>query len=236
MKSHVAAVVLLCSAFVQADEWSPPSSAELAMKTPEIEPQADAEALLWDVRVAHDLLGGAGRTDMSHYLRVKVFSEAGRDRLGTVDIPYGPNHKVSDIAGRTIRPDGSIVELRKDSVYDRTLLKAGGLKVNAKSFALPGLEVGSIVEYRWKETIDYGVATYFQLEFQRDIPVHLVRYHVKPITDPSFPFGMGSLGMHVKATPFAKEKDGSIRGRARGGRARERQRLPRCLRGDRHRD
>jgi hypothetical protein len=177
------------------------------MKAPEIEPQADAEALLWDVRVSHDLYEGGWRTEQWQYLRVKIFSEAGRDRLGTVDIPYGTNHSVSEIQGRTIRPDGSIAELRKDSVYERTVAKAGGVKVNVKSFALPGLEVGSIIEYRWKETIDW-VTTDLRLQFQREMPVHLVRYHLRPIHDPAFPYGMGSLGMRLNATPFTQEKDG----------------------------
>lgn len=178
------------------------------MKAPEIEPQADAEALLWDVRVSHELTEGLGRTEGWHHLRIKIFSEAGRDRLGTVDIPYSTYQSVSEIEGRTIRPDGSVVELRKDSVYERTVAKAGGVKVNVKSFALPGLEVGSIIEYRWKETTDYGVTRELKLDFQRDIPVHLVRYHIRPINDPEFPMGMGSLGMHVSLSPFVKEKDG----------------------------
>ncbi len=208
MKSQVAAVVLLFSVSAPADEWDPPVPAELAMKAPEIEPQAEAEALLWDVRVSHELNEGLGRTEEWHYLRIKVFTEAGRDRLGTVDIPYLTNQSVSDIAGRTIRPDGSVAELRKESVYERTVVKAGGAKVNVKSFALPGLEVGSIIEYRWKQTNDYGVSRDLKLDLQRDIPVHLVRYHIRPINDPEFPLGMGALGMNVKMTPIAKEKDG----------------------------
>lgn len=207
MKSPVAAIVLLLVSSARADEWPPVSAAEMAMKTPQVEPQADAEALVWDVRISHELSGGSGRTEQWQYLRVKIFSEAGRDRLGTVDIPYGPNHSVSDIEGRTIRPDGSIAELSKNSVYDRTVVKAGGTKVNVKSFALPGLEVGSIIEYRWKEGIEF-VGTDLRLQFQRDIPVHLVRYHLRPIKDSSFPYGMSSLPLHVDATPFASEKDG----------------------------
>jgi len=208
VKSSVAAVVLFLSVSARADVWDPPIAAELAMKTPEIEPQADAEALLWDVRVSHELNEGLGRTEEWHYLRIKIFSEAGRDRLGTVDIPYATNQSVSHIAGRTIRPDGSVAELRKESVYERTLAKAGAVKVNVKSFALPGVEVGSIIEYRWKQTTEYGVHMELKLDFQRDIPVHLVRYHIRPITDPEFPLGMGSLGMNVSMSPIVKEKDG----------------------------
>lgn len=201
----------LLAVTVSADDWAPVSPAELAMRTPQIEPDADAEALLWDVRVAHEVEGGWVRTELSHHIRIKVFSEGGRERLGTVDIPYTDNESVSDIAGRTIRPDGAIAELDKASVYDRTLVKAGGLKVKAKSFALPGLQVGSIIEYRWKESLDDRITNYFPLQFQRDIPVHVVRYHIKPINSPAFPYGMHCRGVHLKSDPFTKEGDGFFR-------------------------
>lgn len=191
-----------------ADDWPPVNPAELAMNAPKIEPGADAEALLWDVRVAHEIEGGWARTEFSHYVRIKVFSEGGRERLGTVDIPYVANQSVSDIDGRTIRPNGTVVELKKDSVYDRTLLKAGGIKVKAKSFALPGLEVGSIIEYRWKETLADQITNYISLQFQRDIPVQIVRYHVKPIVSRDFPYDMRSWSVHLKSAAFTEEKDG----------------------------
>jgi hypothetical protein len=208
LRNLFVALFLLTAVSVLADDWPPPNPAELALKAPQVEPEADAEALLWDVRVAHEIAGGWVRTELSHYLRIKVFSKAGRDRWGTVDIPYSTNDKISDIGGRTIRPDGTIAELQKESVYERTIVKTGQGKVNAKSFALPGLEVGSIIEYRWRETIEDRITNYFRLDFQRDLPIHTVRYHVKPIQDAAFPYGMGSVSLHLKAAPFAKEKDG----------------------------
>ena len=201
MRSLFAVVPCLLAGSVRGEDWTATSPAELAMNAPQIEPKADAEALLWDVRVAHEIAGGWARTEMSHYLRIKIFTEGGRDRLGTVDIPYGTNHRISDIAGRTTRPDGTTVELQGDSVYDRNVVQAGGVKINAKSFALPALEVGSIIEYRWRESLEEWITNYFRLDFQRDIPVHTVRYHVKPIVYQGFPFGMRSLSSHLKATP-----------------------------------
>ncbi len=208
MRNLSLALLVLWAAPALADDWSPPSPAEIAMSAPQIDPEADAEALLWDVRVAHEIEGGWARTELAHYLKIKVFAEAGRDRLGTVDIPYGPNTKISDVAGRTIKANGAIVELQKDSVYERTIVKTGKGKISAKSFALPGLEVGSIIEYRWRETIQDHITNYFRQDFQRDLPIHTVRYHVKPIVHPSFDWGMGSMSMNFRASPLAKEKDG----------------------------
>jgi hypothetical protein len=200
--------LLLLAATAAHADWPPVSPAELAMGAPTLEPGAAAEALLWDVRVAHEVEGGWLRTEFSHHLRIKVFSEGGRDRLGTVDIPFADGESVSDISGRTIRPDGSIVELDKASIYERTVVKTGGVEVKAKSFALPGLQVGSIIEYRWKQTLDDRITNYFRLQFQREIPIHLVRYHVKPIQLPEFPYGMHNLTVHLRSGAFAREGDG----------------------------
>jgi len=208
MRTLFAASLYLLASVARADEWPVVSPAELAMKAPQIEPKADAEALLWDVRVAHELGNGWIRTDMSHYIRIKIFTEAGRDRLGTVDIPYITGERISDVAGRTTAPDGKTVELQKDSVFDRTVVKSGGVKVKNRSFALPALEVGSILEYRWRDTMEDVITDHFRLEFQRDIPVHAVRYHVKPIVDTRFPYGMGGLSLNMRPAPFTKEKDG----------------------------
>ena len=208
MKNIFAAFLPLVAVTVCADDWPPVNSAELAMNLPKIDSEADAEALLWDVRVGHEVEGGWVRTELSHYIRIKIFSEGGRDRLGTVDIPYITNQTISDIAGRTIRPNGSIVELKKDSVYDHTLVKAGGIKVNAKSFAMPGLEIGSIIEYRWRETLADRITNYFSFQFQRDIPVHTVRYHIKPIVNPAFPYGMRGRSVRLKSAPFTRERNG----------------------------
>ena len=208
MRTLSAVFLCLLASVAGADDWPVIPPAELALKSPQIEPNADAEALLWDVHVAHEIGSGWVRTDMSHYVRIKVFTEAGRDRLGTVDIPYITGERIFDVAGRTTNPDGRTVELRKDSVYDRTVVKSGGVKVNNKSFALPALEVGSMIEYRWRDTIEDVITDHFRLEFQRDIPVHTVRYHVKPIDSQFFPYGMGSLSMHLRSSPFTKESDG----------------------------
>jgi hypothetical protein len=147
----------------------------------------------------------------THYLRVKVFTERGRESQSKIDIFYGQinsrnNIKISDIAGRTIKPDGSIVELKKEDIFDRTVVKASGLKYKARSFAMPAVEPGCIIEYRWKETRLDTYAGYVRLNFQRDIPVQRVQYSVKP-----FPFeGMSfqSVTLHGTPTKWAKDKNG----------------------------
>jgi len=199
--------VAVSPAFAIGDDWRPVDPAELAMKAPAVEKDADAEALFWDVRVDDD----AADLVFTHYVRIKVFTERGRESQSKIDIPYFSRYKIKDIAGRTIKPDGQIIELKKDDVFERTIVKVSGLKLKAKSFALPGIEPGSIIEYRWREVRPGMMANYVRLHFQREIPVHNVAYHIKPLSNPYIPFGMRAQFFHMPNVPFEKEKNGFYR-------------------------
>jgi Domain of Unknown Function with PDB structure (DUF3857) len=202
--------LLLLSARVSAsgDDWRAVDPAELAMKTPVVEKDADAEAILWEVHVADEVDAGTPRTVLNHYIRIKIFSDRGRESQSRIDIPYLSNWSIKDISARTIKPNGAVVELKKEDVFERTIVKASGLKIKAKSFAMPGVEPGAIIEYRWKEVRNDRLANYIRLQFQRDIPVQLVKYYLKPYSDPDFPYGMRVITFHGEAGPLTKEKNG----------------------------
>lgn len=206
------AVCFVVCAFVQAlaggDDWRPIDPAELASKTPVVEKDADAEALFWEVHVSDEVEGSTVRTVLTHYIRIKIFTERGRESQSKIDIPYLNSWKISDIAARTVTPDNRIISLKKDDVFERTIVRASGLRIKAKSFAMPGVEPGSIIEYRWREVRNDRLANYIRLQFQRDVPVQLVKYYIKPLSIPDFPYGMRMQPFHGKNTPFAKEKDG----------------------------
>ncbi len=201
----LAVVCLLGAVPALAQQWKPIDPAHLALKAPAVEKDADAEALLWEVYVND---ASIDNFEYIHYLRVKIFSERGREAQSKIDIPYLSGTGIKDIAGRTIKPDGTIIELKKDAVFDREIVKFGGLKLKAKSFAMPGVEPGSIIEYRWREVINGG-ANYLKLQFQREIPVQVVRYYLKP-----FPYAvnpMKTITFQGNMSPFVKEKDGYYR-------------------------
>lgn len=198
---------MLLPVAVFADDWRPIDPADLALKAPLVEKDADAEAIFWEVRIDDD---PEGDLIFTHYIRIKIFTDRGRESQSKIDILFGNlfgnNIKIQDIAARTIKADGSIVELKKSDIFERTVVKASGVKAKAKSFAMPGIETGSIIEYRWREVNVNRSANYVRLDFQRDIPVQRVKYLIKP-----FPFeglGLRSITLHGNNSPFTKEKDG----------------------------
>ncbi|MDQ3805911.1 MAG: DUF3857 and transglutaminase domain-containing protein [Acidobacteriota bacterium] len=198
-------------------DWLPLDPAHLAMKEPVVERDADAEVIFWEVRVSYESGGYDLGTNLSHYVRIKIFTERGRESQSRVDIlapkAFGRETKIKDIAARTIKPDGTVVELKKEDIFERDVFKANGIKVKAKTFALPAVEPGSIVEYRWRE-VRNGISGFERFDFARDIPVQSVRYYIKPAGEALVDaegnlVGLNARTFHGETAPFKKEKDGS---------------------------
>lgn len=211
MSLHIAKrfalLLILCAFFLsvqiavaQDKDWRPVTPQELAMKAPSVEPDADAEAIFWEVRLddsSEDL-------KRINYVRVKIFNERGREKFSKVDIPFLKGLKVKDVAARVIKPDGTIVELKKDEIFEREILKGDGIKIKAKSFAVPGIEPGVIIEYRYREVFEDSSAKGMRLTFQRDIPIQTLSYYYKPYDkqEPDF------QTFNMSKTKFVKDKDG----------------------------
>jgi len=199
----LAAVCLLAcfsdAGFAQDKDWRPVTPTELAAK-PVVEPDADAEAIFWEVRVDDS---SAEELALKHYVRVKIFTERGRDQFSRHDVVFTKGTKVKGVEARVTKPDGTAVFLKPEDVMEREIVKASGVKVKAKSFALPGLEIGSIVEYRYREVLDNAAAN-MRLIFQREVPIQTISYYVKPFS--------GTRGMYYEPfnvnARFEKDKNG----------------------------
>jgi len=180
-------------------DWKPVEPSQLSLSAPVVEKDADAEAIFWEVYVDDSR---PYVLSLNHYIRIKVFNERGRDTQSKVDIPYFGGDQVSDIAARVIKPDGSVSELKKEDVFERTVVKASGVKFKAKTFSLPGVEPGSIVEYRWRITYPGSTAGGMRLQFQRDIPVQSVTYYLRSS------WAVHYRRFNVGDVLFVKDKDG----------------------------
>jgi hypothetical protein len=72
----------------------------------------------------------------SIYARIKVLTDKGKD-LATVDLPYvRSNYKITDISGRTIHPDGTVIPLT-GKPEDLMTSKNGDQEIGRKVFTLP---------------------------------------------------------------------------------------------------
>jgi hypothetical protein len=188
--------------------WLPVTEAERQLLSPMVEPGAGVEALFWRVHVLDELMGSSWQRVLHHYVRLKVFNEEGRNKAATIDIQYGDKEAIMYIEGRTIKPDGGVVELEKSSIHDRDLIRAGGLKRKVKSFAMPGVEPGAIVEYRWREIREEPRSLYTRLQLQREFPVQRVTYFVKPLPLEYTSFRLSVWPFNCRTSPLKLEHDG----------------------------
>lgn len=81
------------------------------------------------------------------YRRIKVFSAEGRE-WGDVTVPMlNLKQKIELIMGRTILPSGEEFVLAPTQIFEKEIIKAKGFKMKEKSFSLPGMADGCIIEY-----------------------------------------------------------------------------------------
>lgn len=199
----VICLLLVCSqaVFAQSKEWREVTMAERQMTTSKVEPNADAEAIFWEVRVDDS----TENLSMKHYIRVKIFTERGREKYSKVDIPFIKGMKIKDVMARVIKPDGTIVELAKTDIFEREITKTDKIKIKAKSFAVPNVEPGVIVEYQYKEVYPNSSANNMRMTFQHDIPIQNISYYFKPYQGGKY------FTFNMSDNQFVKDKGGFYR-------------------------
>ena len=89
---------------------------------------------------------------MTAFYRLKVLTPAGKD-YGNIELPFSDIWKVQEIKARVIGPDGEVRDFR-GPVYEKTLLRAGRVRLLVEAFSLPDVAVGSIIDYRYALKLD----------------------------------------------------------------------------------
>jgi hypothetical protein len=144
---------------------------ELKMTSEPLAPGAPAIILYREVD--RDDSGNTAHED--DYYCIKILKEEGR-KYADIEIPFYKErgNNIVNVHGRTIRPDGSIVNF-DGKVFDKSIVKAKGLKYMAKTFTLPDVEVGSVIEYFY--TLD--LAEYYVYDSHWILSDELFTKHAK---------------------------------------------------------
>jgi Domain of Unknown Function with PDB structure (DUF3857) len=149
-------VVAVCALYftkskVTGDEWLPIDPDELKMTS---EPKAPGAPAIYLYRQVDRKDLGRANTEYD-YVRIKILTEEGRDHAN-IEIPYrGQSVNISNIRARTVHPDGSVVNF-DGKIYEKMVEKTKGIKVKAKVFTVPDVQVGSIVEYHFNYDFEDG--------------------------------------------------------------------------------
>ena len=202
----LATVVTLCVLLPRgtsaADEWLPVNPADLALKDNPASPGSHAMILYREVHT------DSAKSYVSEYIRIKIFTEEGKD-YGDVEIPFVKGvSDVKNVRARTIRPDGSIVNF-EGKPFEKTVVKAGGLKVLEKAFSLPDVQPGCIIEYKYllQDDTDFFIAPHW--EVQQGLFTREAKFSITPATGPGSPALYWVPYNLEKGLKLQKEKDGS---------------------------
>jgi hypothetical protein len=155
-------VVLVSGGAARAVDWPPLEPQDLKMTSLPEQPGAAAVILL------REELDNDPMNFEQTYMRIKILTEQGKD-LGAVEVPYSRrNFKLEEVAGRTIHPDGTIIPF-DGKVFDKQVVRTReqggrGERVNVKSFSLPDVQVGSVIEYRF--TLRYADHSFYAPEWR----------------------------------------------------------------------
>jgi hypothetical protein len=173
----VAILIVVFAAFPRvsrADDWLPIPPEDLALKDNPKQPGADAMVLYREVNE------DAKQASVNNYIRIKIFSQVGVKSQADIELPYNKvTETIQAVRGRTIRPDGSIAEF-DGRTYDKEIVKAGGIKYLAKTFTMPDVQPGCIIEYRYRDQYDDKFAWSLGWTVQYDLYTRLARFSIKP--------------------------------------------------------
>ncbi|MGA7523263.1 MAG: DUF3857 domain-containing protein [Acidobacteriaceae bacterium] len=170
-----ALLLLFCVAPMFGATWTQPTPEELKMTVDPAAPGAPAVYLDRDVRI----------DDKVHYervyARIKILTAKGKEEFGDVELPYQAHgFSIRAIEARTIHPDGTVIPFT-GKPFDKELVKAGNVKIMAKVFSMPDVQVGSILEYQYELQYDDDYVEPPQWFMQQKVFVHKAHYHFVPM-------------------------------------------------------
>lgn len=171
---------LAASCYAGTEDWLPITPQDLAFKDVPGSPGAPAVMLYY----RHDIDDNSQSEFV--YARIKVLSAKGQG-YADVEVPLvNIIVDLADLKARTIRPDGSTVDFT-GKVFEKTIFKGRGVKLFAKTFTMPEVAPGSIIEYKYrlvyrKELVWAGFFTEGRWVLQHDLYTVKEDFTFKPYT------------------------------------------------------
>jgi hypothetical protein len=179
----------------------PVSPDDLALKDNPASPGADAMILYRENIVDATNIRVDGDNDQE-YFRIKIFTQAGA-KWANVEVPFfRESMKVTDVIGRTIHPDGTIVKF-DGKVLESTITRLSGTKFLAKTFTLPDAQPGSIIEYKYRRQGDPGYLHSLGWHVSQDIFTREAHFTMKPYA--------GDTGYYPYYRPYNLPADATMK-------------------------
>jgi len=123
------------------------------------------------------------------YFRIKILTEEGR-KYADIEIPYSKElENIVNIHARTIRPDGTVVNF-SGKAFDKTIVKARGVKYLAKTLTLPEVQVGSILEYYYTSDLSEHFVLNSHWILNNELFTRSAKFTLRPYDGDNPPMGV----------------------------------------------
>jgi hypothetical protein len=125
----------------------------------------------------------SGIMNLRSHARVKILTKKGLEDYSFASIPNYESLELTILDARTIKPDGTVIDLDKEDIVEvETPLSYDDetdlIVSEQKRFAIPGVEVGDIIEYVYE--LKYrNLLLVDEIFFHKDLPVILSKLTVK---------------------------------------------------------
>jgi len=187
------------------DDWLPIPPADLALKDNPAQPGANAMILY---RRSHI---DAKRVDQDEdsdeeYFRIKIFTAEGAKEESKVRIFFSKDDSdIKDIHARTIGPDGRIVNF-DGKVFEETVEASNGGTYLAKTFPLPDVQPGCLIEYKYRHQyrLDPGAVVRYLHGQTWDISGRLFTRDASFSIDPYVPRSTFDPNLYFRSTGLPK--------------------------------
>lgn len=186
MRTFLSLVFLVFTAtccFAQKEDWLPVTQQDLEIKQVPNNPGADAIQLYYA-----DYIEDQEGYEF-FYQRIKVLNEKGKSHAD-VEIVLPQDGELTSLRARTIHPDGKIVEFT-GKPYQKIVIKGRGIKILAKSFTMPDVTVGSIIEYKYKVAVELTIRIDNFWTIQHDLYTVKESFRMTPYSGPLLGFDNG---------------------------------------------
>ena len=140
-------VTALCAYGQRSEEWLPVTAQDLQMKDVPGDPGAPAVQLYYA-----DFRDDVHESEFIYH-RIKVLNDKGKE-YANVEIQIPPHYGLNDLQARTVHRDKTVAEFR-GKPFEKLLVQYRGEKLIARSFTLPEVTVGSILEYKYRLVWDH---------------------------------------------------------------------------------
>ncbi len=123
--------------------------------------------------------------------RIKLLTQEGK-KYGEVEVPHNDFVRLVSFEGRTVLPDGRVVPLPKDAVFEQKV--SGQRNWSETTATFPALEPGAILDYRYELRFE-SIAHLDPWYFQDAIPtLHSEITYYVPSDVAAAPWGRASFG------------------------------------------